>query len=549
MSLEAFWQGTDGAERESTEADSLREAFLRETQFAARERTSAPMEAPARANAPQATERTLNYRDQTITVRFANGVANYMRDESGEWESTDGEVWKLKGSSNVYWQGDIRFDDDGNLVQRNSSYGVTHTYGKDGSYTTSITAQNGDVRKIVEHQNGTKEYFSDQKWRSTDGGRSWTNESGQTWRGQLRIDNYGAVQRENGGRWEIINRSGELETIGQRMEQLQRNYNVTFGPAGQTRQYDWKNPETDRTESLTVSFRPPDLPELETLERTLQKFAHLSSRQDRIDLGGMRFSWLAATGDGKKVGLWGWYESSRNGLPQIFFGPRNHAAADGWEALEGTAVHEIAHHLQKRRWPDGGSTVPQELRDFFGWRLQADGNFQLRDRAGNYWQNDDIRVRRPDGSWGYESRWYPVIGGRVVKEDGRARTTRQMFDSLPEDRRPCTTYFTHPQEAHAEAIAMLLHDPRMLMQRNADLYAASRRWDQADINARFGTDRAGQPNRIRAGDGRIVENNEANRRELREAEQRWRAQPRSSNSRIDWSEAVARNPGCPCCSG
>ncbi len=508
-----------------------------------------------RPPAPQEVSHTLNHRGQTITLRARGGVGSYYRDESGEWDSRNGETWVRRGSNDRdIWHGQISRDSDGNFVQRGTASGVTLTMRSDGSLTRSIQTESGQAISLTEQANGHRQFVRDRTWTSSDG-RNWS--SGEsTWQGALAINARGEVVRtDQTGQVEINYRSRQNAEVRAEMERIGRQYNVSFGQVGETYSYSYQNSADGQSRQASTVLRLPSRTELQELESSLQRYSH-------VDFGGMRFNFISGAGEGSRVTEWGWYHSSLNGAPQIYFGPRNSLASNGWEAFQGTALHEIAHHLQARRWTNNSvQTIPNNILSFYGFEMNGTSSNRLRDRDGNLWQSDSVRVRDSSNNWSSELRWQPVVGGTVITEAGRARTNRQMYDSMAPDRRPCTQYFTNAVEAHAEALSMLLQNPRMLWDRNQSLYRAAREWDQSDINARHGfqVDGTGMqirdgrnrpvPTMIRGLDGRIVTNNQANRNRVQEMENGWRTAPgvnQSSRASIHWDEHLQRG-SCPCC--
>ncbi|MFN8660079.1 MAG: hypothetical protein U0105_27330 [Candidatus Obscuribacterales bacterium] len=522
-------------------------------------RSGAESPPEAAPHKPEVKEQTLNFRDSKITIKTSNGVATYVNDGSSEWDSTDGKVWTRRGSNGVHtWRGTIRFDENNNYIEEGTTHGVTRISRPDGSTTTSIKTKAGKEISLTESKDGKLEYTgTEKKWQSNDGGKTWTSGT-STWKGQLGIDSMGRMWREpEGGKREIGEVSEKTQAINERVAALERKYNISIGEAGKQIKYDYSDPETDTTKSVNVALRLPTMDELETLDKCLAQYQHLAPKTaDGFDFKGMKFSFVSGAGDGEKVTLWGWYNAQKEGLPQIFFGPRNAANAHGWEGFEGTVLHETAHHLQSQRWTkDGGREVPKDVMDTLGWRYdKASGNYQLRDKDGKYWENHSVRLKDKDsGKWYYSNRWYPVVDGTVVKEDSRARTTRQMFDSIPEKNRPSTQYFTYPTEAHAEALAMLLQKPEMLYKRNANLYQATRRWDQGDITQRYGLNADKQPAMIRGADGNIVANTPENRKKVADMEAKWSPAGHNKVSATSWEEMTGsgnreeHRPGCEHC--
>lgn len=501
--------------------------------------------APPKSGDGKVEEQSTTWRDSTITLKLRDGKPFYLNDGSGEWDSADGELWVRRGTGGVStWRGKVSIDENKSYVEETQSSGLKRISRPDGSITTSLTTAAGKEISITENKDGTREFNGSAKWTSTDGGKTWKS-ADSTFRGQLGIDVFGRYWREPDGRpREIAEVSAQTKQITERMAELAKKYNIGFGTAGKVIKYEWSDPETDTTKSVDVTQRMPTLEELTTLERCLKKYEHLApNTADGHDFRGLQFNFISGAGDGSKVSLWGWYTHRK----EVFFGPRNSRQTDGWEGFEGTVLHEVAHHLQAMRWTsDGARRVPREVLDTLGWRYNSTtGTHQLRDKDGTYWEGHSVRLKDAEThKWYYTTQWYPVVGDTVVKEQSRARTTQQMYDNIPQERRPCTKYFTYPTEAHAEALAMLMQNPRMLFERNQSLYRATRLWDQTDINAQHGL-QDGRPKMIRGTDGNIVPNTPENRRRITDTENGWRKKTDSQSFKSKIETSIAEREVLP----
>ncbi len=491
--------------------------------------------------------KTVKWNGDTITLKSKSGVNTYYNSKDGEWDSKDGKTWVRRDSNDRdIWHGTIKIDDKDNVTEEGTSFGMKQVCSKDGSSTKSFKTSDGSDVSLKTDKNGTLEFNGKKKWTSTDGGNSWSDGS-NIWRGTIRMDQYGRLIRSDSssGVTDVLYRSKESQAISDKMDQMGKKYNVSFGEAAKDYLYQYKDAESDSYKTVSTKLRTPTMQELNTLEGALKKYSHTA-------ISGMEFNFISGNGDGKKVSEWGWYHSGNVGKPQIYFGPINHKSANGWDAFEGTALHEIAHHLQTNRWSaDGAKAVPDKIMKFFGAEFNGDkSSNRLKDAEGKLWEYSSTRTKDKEGSWYYQSRWYPVVDGKMVKEDTRARTTKQMYDSLPADRKPCTKYFTAASESHAEAMAMLLQDPKLLNERNSELYKAARKWDQDDINAKHGftVDESDRkiPKMIRGADGTVVENTQANRDKVSKMERSWSASSSNSRSQIRFDNIDTKG-GCPCC--
>lgn len=462
---------------------------------------------------PGEESRTFSYRGQTMAVVTRDGCPVAYFDQNGRtWTSEDGRTWQNQDNPNEIWHGSVSFDANGNLVRQDSSYGLTTTYGTDGSVTFSFTTREGQT---VSHTQ-----FEDGRQRVVDGrGRTWDSPDGRTWtsgsetrQGSFRIDEYARLfYRDRSGRIDRAAESAQTRDIGDRIRDMERRYNIRIERPGYPREYQGEGTDTN----TPVTSRMPTMAELQVIEESLQKYRHLAPTVNgRPDFAGLRFVFLRGDGNGERVSEHGWYVNNT-----ITFGPGDQISARGIQGLEGTALHEIGHHLQHLRWRgrNGEEYTPRHIREFFGFVHGLDERGQpvwrLRDRDGTLWQQEPIeRDGRP------EMRWV-ALGPDGRPDRTRTRDDEEMRNSMPPDRQPSSHYFDNPHEAHAEALAMYLLNPRMLWEANPALYRAMRDWDQADIDRRYGAP-GGVPRMIRV-DGHIVPNTPENRVRRDQAEAGW----------------------------
>jgi hypothetical protein len=284
-----------------------------------------------------------------------------------------------------------------------------------------------------------------------------------------------------------------------RMRQMEREYNVRFTPAAQT----IESPSAGK-----VQTRNPTIAELDQLEKAMKRFYHLSSDdRGKPNFRGLRFDFVdTSTEAGKNVRELGWYQNSRIGFGRPM-------PLTGEHGFDSVAVHELVHHVQA--WRAANTEVSGEIRRFFGFEQHRLANGKevnrLRDRDGNFWEFREDEQTKKDV-------WMPVENGRVNTDPARRRTNEQMRDNLPPHRQPASHYFDNPEEAHAEALTLLLRDRKTLFDRNPDLYYASKRWDQKDIDMKFGwrtqPDGTRLSRMMRNAEGIIVPNTPENRAAL-----------------------------------
>lgn len=475
-----------------------------------------------------------------------DGVQEFQDGKGGVWTSSDGARWIRTGSEERdSFFASIKFAANGSLLRFDKTYGLSTTYAVDGSQTRAFTSNDGKNHSLTK--------FADGKQRWNDGSKTWNSVDGLIWTSgkeklerQIQIDDFGRLKVRNSDSSSDRIRAVSAQTaeINKQMWRMELQYNIKFALPGErvkTMDGSPAEPSSDKDNTCSleqkdllpgladdkkVDMRLPSIEEIRVLEKTLKAFSHIADKQSngRLDFGGLKFGFVSAEGHGAKVTEYGWYSGDK---PSIYFGPRIKTTTVGLDAFEGTAYHEMAHHVQNVTWKTDENEhdiPPQALLDFFGYEKtpqsdpKAEPEYRMRDKDGNLWQFKELKIDCKE-----KAIWLPVLDGQMSHDLSLGLSNAKFRMLLPEEKRPSTNYFFHPQEAHAEALAMLIQNPKMLWQTNPDLYRELKKWDQADIDAKFKTRKEanGQvvPNRIRAMDGSIVPNTRANSSAIRMQEQ------------------------------
>lgn len=247
--------------------------------------------------------------------------------------------------------------------------------------------------------------------------------------------------------------------------------------------------------------------------------------------------------------------------------PRGRMFNEGMYSLEGTLLHELAHHEQGElfgqsdfNWGTGpmrSRSVRQQAREL-GWVFSTLRTTDAEDRNGIV-QNLPGRPLLVDNQGRYWNRngtdsegntlWTQVIGGRI--RDGilvGGRMSQQQSDTINNLRmreiaavRPATEYFIAPDEMQAEAFSAFRIDVnrpgdnrRSLFNQSRELYEVIRAQDQANLDRRLGRDReTGQSLFIRDLNGTVVVNSPETRERIRRAEQFWSAEAIASRGEAE----------------
>ena len=504
-------------------------------------------------------------RDTRPEIQFdRQGNPNFFRDHFGEWTSTDGgNTWRIGDVRSESGPYHVRYGrvsmENGSLVFDNSAYGVRTTMA-DRMTTRSFTATTGHQYSITQNERGHTVSFRDQhgewtregEWHSN-GINSWRHTgTGELREGRVSLGEHGAFRFEATRQGRVVERHdsstnllAELRTV---QADLNRRFGITFAEPGDVR--------TDQQIRYVAGM--PTLAELRTLESVLERSPHISFQGVRM--------WFAASGgehhghytnSGQDHRCGGECQSRGNvSLTQgdMVITPRGRMHTEGMYSLEGTLLHELAHHEQGElfgqsdfNWGIGPmrtwrmqqqarelgwifSTLSSREEDRNGINHDLPGRPLLIDNQGRYWSRNGTDR---EGN----TRWTRVIGGNDrsgILVGGQLSGDRN--DTITNDRmreiaavRPATGYFIAPDEMQAEAFSAFRIDANRPGDNRRTLFLASRRLydvirdqDQSNIDRRLGTDRTtGLSLFVRDINGAVIRNTQEVRDRIRQAETSW----------------------------
>lgn len=479
-------------------------------------------------------ERHTTWRGKDVSLTLKDGVAVRYKDGDGTvWTSDDGKGWLRESDGILGRQAKISFGDNG--VSEDSPYGVTKTYSSDGALTQSFKTASGENVSLKQNADGSQVL--------SDGGKNWVSSDGKNWsngteqkQAEYRIDENGRLFAKKMDGVESTEKSSErFEEINNRINELSSKYNIKFGKPPEQIKHEDEDPADKK-----LDLRYPTMDELNVLEEGLKRYAHIA-KKNGTDFEGLRFNWVASNEKSVEVTEHGWHDGGEN--PSISFAPKDAAKTFGWDGYEGTLIHELGHQLQELRWKDknGDERVPPVIPRFFGFEpagRKGSENldvYNIIDREGRRWQSTEVTYNDVT-----DDRWMPVRNGKVSTNPAESISNSEMRARIPDDRKPASDYFPHPDEAHAETLAMLFLDSRRLYHINPKLHAATKSWDQSDINHRFGfkQDEHGWtvPKMIRGTDGSLVQNTPENRKQISATEERWKHEPKETFAPVPHSD-------------
>ncbi len=487
-----------------------------------------------------------------------DGTPRFVRDHLGEWTRTEDDTWTTGEPNYRVRRGRVEIDASGAYSFDNTDYGVRTTMYPDG--TTRREMNLGQVTySVTQNAAGETTEFSDERGNWSRQGNRWFNESSNTTReGRVRLTTFGRFSFA--GDEPNTQQSEQLERIDTLRRTLETRYGIRIAREGE--------PRSDYGR-INVAGTPTEQ-ELLTLESTLERTNHVNYngmtvwfiRPDEMRPGDAQ-SHMAhyireeSGGPHRCISCHSGVRSADNG--DLVLMPSARQTTEGFEGLEGTILHELAHHEQgqtfghsNRPWGTGNQRTQaiEETIRMIGWMpstrtsiitengrtIRSRGEGLLVDNAGGYWS---YRTR------GEQEYWQRVVGGRV-NERGQlvgGRLSRERQDRLTNEQMslrasvtPVTiNYFPTADETDANGRAMFRIDSerqgrnrRTLLETAPALYRVVRELDQQSINRRHGVDpETGEPVFIRAVNGNLVINSERHWRERMQEEYRWIAHRRS----------------------
>lgn len=477
-------------------------------------------------------------RDTQVEIRYGmDGKPNFVRDHLGEWKSEDGgKTWKTGEPNLRVRRGEVSIDKDGNYSISNDDYGVKSKYSPDGKVTRTITNSGGEEFSVTRDKKGIVTGFSDKSGEWTGDGKNWTNsKTGEKKSGTAALTDFGEFRFKPDRGDAQIARTPQLERINKMQEELTREYGVKFARPGEKVKNEGRVP--GEADEAPIYAGVPTEAELNTLKDVLKNTNH-------ENYSGLKM-WFIRPDENQNPD-YGFYISQPGDKPatphecngchnpkavtdakngNMFVLPFARQEMKGFQGLEGTLYHELGHHEQRDKnllgemVGPGSTPESRKLAAEMGWKWhERTKQPVLEDKNGGLWKFDQDRK---------EFRW---VAGKQPADGKRRLDQEQMRDraKVPS----INNYFDFPHEQHAESLAGFRlgvtgkdragGDRRTLAIDSPKMYEAIKKYDQAQIDRKYGPGPDGQPKMIRGLDGRIIENTPEARREVAAAEYRWK---------------------------
>lgn len=349
-------------------------------------------------------------------------------------------------------------------------------------------------------------------------------------------------------------RSLENALVSSQMAKLETKYGIQIAREGEPIREKLRRAEDGSFEGTGewARARKPTLKELDALQGALERSQPSTKTSDGKPLvvSFAEEGFLPGSGGGKAnfeppnpehpeaaaLNIW----PGARGVPALesdVVGERSHENT----SLERILTHELSH-LSNHNVEGMGMGVDAQYKRESGWVPTQEPPDQrtlwaLRGKDGNLFvshvQQGESRQMvwlkiQGDAGYGEKGEYlgqYLDANGEVVPADDRGipsdplRVVTLTNDQMREEAevKPASDYFGIPEEAFAEAIAefrMGESSRRRLLAESPEMYAVARKHDEAEISMFAGANEDGSSRKVRLPDGRLVDNNATNRRQI-----------------------------------
>ena len=478
--------------------------------------------------------------DTQVEIRYGmDGKPNFLRDHLGEWKSEDGgKTWKTGEPNLRVRRGEVSIDANGNYTYANDDYGVKSTFSSNGNVTRTITNSAGEQFSVTRDKQGVPTGFTDKSGEWTGDGRNWTNTTtGEKKSGAVQLTEFGEFRFKPNRGDNVVEQTPQLERIKKLQDEICKEFNISFAQPGEKQKNEGRDPHAPPEAQLYAGV--PSEAELNTLRNVLTNTNHEDYRgmkvwfirpdeNDRPHFGEYRSNPTDKPHAGECGGCCNGrgITDARNGNMIVL--PRARQETNGFGGLEGTLYHELGHHEQRLKgylssgdmFGRGSTPESRQLAQDMGWKWSERLKQPvLEDKNGGLWRFDHERA---------EFRW---AGGT---QPGPGEKRKLNFEEMRDRAKvpSINNYFDNPVEMHAESLAGFRlgvtgkeragGDRRTLAIDSPQMYETIKKYDQARIDSRYGTNPGGESKMIRGLDGKIIENTPENRRAIQAAEYQWR---------------------------
>lgn len=330
--------------------------------------------------------------------------------------------------------------------------------------------------------------------------------------------------------------------VQDKQDELNKTFKVTFSKEGDDVIQQWiEKPDCTWERGPMIKARSPQLLELYGIEAAI--YRSQPSQLDKTSAEAIKFHFLKDNYYKDQPVLAYYISSDKDGKPSVYFEPGANKDKPATEqdanrfkrhqlfSIEALTIHELAHNHQKKMgWYEPAEK--EKLARSIGWIPFVDPKTNEQDwllkgkdgelyrRGKDHCKDTHVWVKCSKNGEPLDDKDKPVAKFKDAKKYTRDEVTARAL--VP----PITYYFVNPTEMFAEGLMFVRLDQKRreeLLRASPVLFEACKNQDQEELNLNYGKNGDGSPKYIRSADGKVVENNAANRKEVDDFEQKVKA--------------------------
>lgn len=336
------------------------------------------------------------------------------------------------------------------------------------------------------------------------------------------------------------------ELVEAKQKELEKTFTVSFSRAGDDVVKQWvEKADCSWERGAMVKARNPNLIELHGIEAALYR---CQPSNITANGSGVKFHFLEDNYYKDQPVLAYFTSADKDGKPSVFFEPGSNKNKPATErdserfgkdhlfSVEALTTHELSHnHQAKTGWHTPADK--EKLAKSIGWLPIVDkagaSDFILKGKNGEFYRygKDSCKDTKVWVKCDKDGNPLDDKGNNAgsFKAAKHLKRTDVSDNALV---KPLTYYFPNPTEHYAEGLMLYRlgsKNREQLLKESPELHKAAKAGDQAEIDQRYGFDQSGASKYIRGVDGLLKDNTEAERKAVKEFEDKVLAPTKSND--------------------
>ena len=327
------------------------------------------------------------------------------------------------------------------------------------------------------------------------------------------------------------------EQVLEKMKELEKTFSVTFSKAGDDVVKQWiEKADCSWERGEMIKARNPNMIEIHGIQAALYR---CQPSDITVNKTGVKFHFLETNYYKDQPVLAYFTSADKDGNPSVFFEPGANKSKPATErdsarfkrdhlmSVEALTTHELSHnHQAKTGWYTPAEK--EKLAKSIGWVPIIDKNgatdYIMKGKSGEFFRYGKDHCKDSKVWVKCDSNGDPLDDkGEKAGSFKAAKQLKRTDVSENALVKPLTYYFPSPLEMYAEGLMMYRlggKDREQLLKESPALHEAAKKGDQVEIDARYGSDSGGAARYIRNADGMLKENTEAERKLVKEFEEK-----------------------------